>query len=159
MPSIPRSPSLKNKFNSLLFSFKPSNRNRSRHNFHFLPLLIPSFSKYPFNNTKIHYSKYQILPYLKKKRFESLTFLLFQGNSKFKNMYIKHVFFSRVLITFVIQILKEEKGEERIGIFNEDTVGKNNGEITRIIWKNPVSSLLLRLISESVDKVKMIKRG
>lgn len=55
--------------------------------------------------------------------------------------------------------MKEEKGEERIGIFNEDTVGKNNGEIMRIIWKNPVSSLLLRLISESVDKVKMIKRG
>lgn len=55
--------------------------------------------------------------------------------------------------------MKEEKGEERIGIFNEDTVGKNNGEIMRIIWKNPVSSLLLRLISESVDKVKMIKPG
>lgn len=61
--------------------------------------------------------KMALLPYLKKKRFEPLTKTsLLKGMEKKIYIYIKHVFFSTVLITFVIQkfiFLKKEGKKEK----------------------------------------------
>lgn len=62
--------------------------------------------------------KMALLPYLKRKRFEPLTKTSLFKEMEKKNIYIyiKHVFFSTVLITFVIQkfiFLKKEGKKEK----------------------------------------------
>lgn len=153
-----------------------SNRNRLRQNrwtifaWCFLSLLIPSFSREFKNTQKTKYiNENGTLSIFKEEKIRTLNEdIVIQGNGKKIYIYIHK---TRVLFDSVNNIRyskvhisqeRRKKGEGKIGFFNEHTVWKNNAEITRIIWKNPVElclSLPSRLISESVDKVKMIKPG
>ena len=103
-----------------------SNRNRLRQNrwtifaWCFLSLLIPPFSREFKNTQKTKYINENGTPSIfKEEKIRTLNediVIQWNGKKKYIYIYIKHVFFSTVLITFVIQkfiFLKKEGKKEK----------------------------------------------